>query len=482
MYTLDEVLKPDFPRSWHEVVALVQEVADSLGAVTTVPVPEEIHVGEDGTISLGFASEAAGDPVRGLGRLLVQLLEGVDAPAALQSLAADNAKTPPAQPTVSAFVRALSFFERPDRRADLGAVAVRLSGQKAAVDAEYELQRLRERISSTPEPEPAAEVKEERPRPRVTSRQAAMAAIIVIALMGTFAGVQLVRGSSLMAARSPDSPSVAVKPAASPAAAGQPESEASAPAAAPSAAVGAASPPLAEAVPTVAAASQSATRTVPPAESKNHAVGKVLPVPSKQPLPRSVAPAGSRPSAGDAPVGRVNADRPLVTKGPSVGAGEPAATAGPSVSAPAPPPATVHQSVSPLVSEAGGSVWTNSTRGTKGTNPARSATDAKAESLLARADEPGRVYSSSDSEVQPARLLRSQLPQEPAADARTGYFELLVDESGDVEFVRLISPTHRYQDRILVAAAKAWKFKPAMLHGRPVKYRLTIPIILREPR
>ena len=136
----------------------------------------------------------------------------------------------------------------------------------------------------------------------------------------------------------------------------------------------------------------------------------------------------------------------------------------------------------PLVSEAGGSVWTNSTRGTKGTNPARSATDARADAALARADEPGRVYSAADPEVQPARLLRSQLPQEPAADARTGSFELLVDESGDVEFVRLISPTHRYQDRILVAAAKAWKFRPAMLHGRPVKYRLSIPIILREPR
>lgn len=482
MYTLDQVLRPDFPRSWHEAVALVQEVADSLGTVTTVPAPEEIHVGEDGSLVLGFASEAAGDPVRGLGRLLLQLLEGVDAPAALQSLAVDNAKTPPAQPTVAAFVRSLAFFERPDRRGDLGAVAVRLSGQQAALDAEYELQRLRERIASSAEPEPEPAPKEERPRPRMTSRQAATAAIIIIALMGTFAGVQLVRGSSLMAARSTDSSSVAVKPPGSTAAAIRPEAEASAPAAAPSAAVGTASPPQAEVSLPVAAASQSAARTLPPAESKNHVVAQVLPVPSKQPAQRSVAPAGSRPPAAEAPVGRINADRPPVTKGPSLGAGEPAATAGPSVPSPAPPPASVHLSVSPLVSEAGGSVWTNSTRGTKGTNPARSATDARAESLLARTDEPGRVYSASDPEVQPARLLRSQLPQEPAADARTGFFELLVDESGDVEFVRLISPTHRYQDRILVAAAKAWTFKPAMLHGRPVKYRLSIPIILREPR
>ncbi len=482
MYTLDQVLKPDFPRSWHEAVALVQEVADSLGAVTTVPNPEEIHVGEDGTLVLGFASEAAGDPVRGLGRLLVQLLEGVDAPAALQSLAAENARTPPAQSTVAAFVRALAFFERPDRRADLGAVAVRLSGHQAAVDAEYELQRLRERISASAEPEPAPAVKEERARPRMTARQAAMAAIIVIAMMGTFAGVRLVRGSSLMAARSGNSSTDAVKPLATPVATAEPGAEASAAAATHSAPEGKASSPLAEALPRKAQASPPAARTLSAAESKNRVVAKALPVPSKQPSQRSVALAGSRPPAAEAPGVRTNVDRlPPVSKVPSGSGGEQAAAAGASVSPAGPQPPTVRTPFAPLVSEAGGSVWTNSTRGTKGTNPARSATDARLDAL-ARADEPGRVYSAADPEVQPARLLRSQLPQEPAADARTGYFELLVDESGDVEVVRLISPTHRYQDRILVAAAKAWKFRPAMLHGRPVKYRLSIPIILREPR
>jgi hypothetical protein len=87
--------------------------------------------------------------------------------------------------------------------------------------------------------------------------------------------------------------------------------------------------------------------------------------------------------------------------------------------------------------------------------------------------------------VVPARLTRSQLPKEPAGGADTGYFDIVVDEAGDVEFVKLISPRRRYEERMLVAAAKAWKFEPALLNGQPVKYRLRMPIIvadLADPR
>jgi hypothetical protein len=92
----------------------------------------------------------------------------------------------------------------------------------------------------------------------------------------------------------------------------------------------------------------------------------------------------------------------------------------------------------------------------------------------------GHVYSAAEPTVTPARLTRSQLPREPAATEETGYFDLIVNEKGDVEFVKLLSPTQRYYDRILVAAAKAWKFTPALLNGTPVKYRLLIPIILSD--
>jgi hypothetical protein len=110
-------------------------------------------------------------------------------------------------------------------------------------------------------------------------------------------------------------------------------------------------------------------------------------------------------------------------------------------------------------------------------------TTADAFSRLAATGEEGLgpVYSALESHVTPAELLRSQLPKQPAAGADTGYFDLVVNETGDVQVVRLISPRNRYQDRMLVAAAKAWKFKPALLDGRPVKYRLRMPVIVPEP-
>lgn len=460
MYTLDQVLKPEFSRSWHEAVALVQAVADALGPITSVPAPEDLVVEEDGTLVLGFASEIAGSPVTGLGSLLLQLLEGVDTPPALYSLAVDNAKTPPAQPTVAAFSRALSFYERPDRRSDIRAVAGRLASRHAAVNAEEELQRIRERIASSPEPEP---VTKERAHPnrRMTSRQAAMAAIIVIALMGTFAGVRLVRGSGLMpvklAGAGGDSPDVAVSP---PAAVAPPERGADT-----SARTAAGSSRVAEAPDRAA---------VPVPASKNRVGDRVLPAPAKQASQRSGARAESKPPSARAPVVSTAVRWPPPPKAPSRVAEEQVATKGslasPTVAPLAPVPAPV-----PAVGS-----WTNSR--TRGAREVRSAADGKAESVQMRTDEPGRVYSAADPDVRPAQLLRSQLPQEPAAGADTGYFELTVDEAGDVEFVKLISPTRRYQDRILVAAAKAWKFRPAMLYGRPVKYRLRIPIILREPR
>jgi hypothetical protein len=89
-------------------------------------------------------------------------------------------------------------------------------------------------------------------------------------------------------------------------------------------------------------------------------------------------------------------------------------------------------------------------------------------------------YSSADLDVEPPRLSRDQLPKQPEAGDDTGYFDLIVSERGDVERVVLISPMNRYAERMLVAAAKAWTFRPATRNGKPVRYRMQIPIILRE--
>jgi hypothetical protein len=96
-----------------------------------------------------------------------------------------------------------------------------------------------------------------------------------------------------------------------------------------------------------------------------------------------------------------------------------------------------------------------------------------------RADAP-RVYSSEDTTVMPAAFVRPQLPSGPQPGPSTGYFDLTVDESGNVVTVRLVSPAGRYEERSLVSAAKAWRFRPALLEGHPVKYRMRVPITLPE--
>jgi TonB family protein len=96
----------------------------------------------------------------------------------------------------------------------------------------------------------------------------------------------------------------------------------------------------------------------------------------------------------------------------------------------------------------------------------------------APANADGAVYSSNNADVSPPVWTRRQLPSEPEPDSQTGYFDIVIDTNGDVESVRLISPTRRYEERMLLAAAKAWKFRPARLNGQPVRYQMRVPITL----
>jgi hypothetical protein len=88
----------------------------------------------------------------------------------------------------------------------------------------------------------------------------------------------------------------------------------------------------------------------------------------------------------------------------------------------------------------------------------------------------GPIFSSLDSDVQPPVLVRPQLPSFPELESAS-LFDLLINEVGRVEQVRLVSPGNRFNDRMLTAAAKAWLFQPALRHGQAVKYRVRMPIV-----
>ena len=89
------------------------------------------------------------------------------------------------------------------------------------------------------------------------------------------------------------------------------------------------------------------------------------------------------------------------------------------------------------------------------------------------------IYTATDATVDPPVLVRPVLPKEPPpglpAD-QIGSIEVLVDEQGDVEQVRLFSPANRFHERMLMSAAKMWKFRPAFKDGHPVRYRTRIRI------
>ena len=93
----------------------------------------------------------------------------------------------------------------------------------------------------------------------------------------------------------------------------------------------------------------------------------------------------------------------------------------------------------------------------------------------------GQVYQAGDPQVTPAVLIRPHLPKSPPPDVpaeHIGTLEFVVAESGAVDHVHLVSPANRYQERMLVAAAKTWQFRPATRDGRPVRFRIQLRVTL----
>jgi hypothetical protein len=91
------------------------------------------------------------------------------------------------------------------------------------------------------------------------------------------------------------------------------------------------------------------------------------------------------------------------------------------------------------------------------------------------------VYAAGEEGVEPAVLMRPHLPSRPPATVSredVGVLELVVSDTGAVDHVRLISPANRYQDRMIVAAAKAWQFRPATKDGHPVRFRTQVRVTL----
>jgi protein TonB len=94
---------------------------------------------------------------------------------------------------------------------------------------------------------------------------------------------------------------------------------------------------------------------------------------------------------------------------------------------------------------------------------------------LPPAVDPSIVYSQTDQNVEPPRLLSRPLQRRmPSGGSDTATVEVVISPDGGVERVRLTSGPRRLTDVMELSAAKAWKFDPALKDGEPVRYRFEL--------
>lgn len=82
-------------------------------------------------------------------------------------------------------------------------------------------------------------------------------------------------------------------------------------------------------------------------------------------------------------------------------------------------------------------------------------------------------------------VVRQDLPPWtiPGSGARgefRGAVEVDIDEQGDVTLATIVDSVHPVYDRILLTAARNWKYEPARRNGQAVKSRKRIEVILRD--
>ena len=93
------------------------------------------------------------------------------------------------------------------------------------------------------------------------------------------------------------------------------------------------------------------------------------------------------------------------------------------------------------------------------------------------------TYTQDDKNVTPPVIVNQDLPRFPGRVTfdREGVVEVVIDANGAVESATLLETVEPLYNRLLLAAAKTWTYRPARLAGEPVKYRKRIQITLAPP-
>lgn len=95
-----------------------------------------------------------------------------------------------------------------------------------------------------------------------------------------------------------------------------------------------------------------------------------------------------------------------------------------------------------------------------------------------------RIYAMGEPGLVPPVTIRQDLPPVPAsitaATREQGLIEIVIDQQGRVSSMALRTRVHPVYDGILLAAARDWKYRPALLNGAPVSFRKLIQFTVRK--
>jgi hypothetical protein len=91
------------------------------------------------------------------------------------------------------------------------------------------------------------------------------------------------------------------------------------------------------------------------------------------------------------------------------------------------------------------------------------------------------IYSGTEGGVTAPGIVRQVLPSFPREiiSRRDGVLEVVIDETGSVESAIMRTPISPRYDQMVLGAAKTWKYEPATVSGKPVKYRKLISITMK---
>lgn len=414
--TLQDLVLLKVTLSWQEAVSIVLETLGGLGDRSRFPDPAGVTLSDIGETHTAGAAAAVGHPVSAAALLLKELLSGTAVPAELRALIEQNV-TAPRHGTLDAFEQALAYFERPGRRGDVAAVYGRAHALYAKAIADLELERLR-----------AKAVRDhDRAAPKAADGPAWQKRALQAVLVG---GLCIVIAAGVVTMFT-----MAFAPAPAADDAGEPLE-------------------VTSTASTLAAAGNEAKRLVTEGlrrvlSSPSAADGTGTPDPARATAPRR----GGRPSPGPASA----SPAPAATSGTVVTAAD---TTGAASAKPTDSPVEMVVSVRDV------------------TSSMPSHLDVATLDTVETIDA-APVFTASSEDVQPAALVRPQLPTrvtDAAPDPDASILELVVDETGRVAFVRLESTQSRVSEKMLVSAAKAWVFRPALREGRPVRYRMRVRI------